>query len=91
MESMTITDAIRLCEVVLRGEITYPELEQRWPDLPSDPLLRRVREDLFDAVEHTPGDPTTGAVDIPKWKTQPEYDDVRLALRHLRAHRDAES
>jgi hypothetical protein len=74
---------VSLCEQVLSGDMTIDDLDQAWPAPVGNPSLARLREALEDGIEHAPVDPQ-GGVNVERWQTMPEYDDIEFYLQTLR-------
>jgi hypothetical protein len=79
---------IALLEQALAGDLLLRDLESVWPSAAaSNPLLRRIRDDLEFALEHVPlSREAQQQVDLTAWRQMPEYGDIRLALNYLRSH-----
>lgn len=84
MAELSTRDVIDLLERASRAEITLGDLDELWPEEPTDPLLAEIRRDLEFALEHMPGWWRKPGVDLRSWQAMPEYEDIQIRIKHLR-------
>jgi hypothetical protein len=82
---VTLAQALEFCERALRIEITLEEAKRLWPEVPTDPYLASVREDLVFGLEHVPASRAHPRGDPDRWRKMPEYDDLSARVTELRS------
>jgi hypothetical protein len=78
-----------LCDGALNGTVSLDQLNHDWPCRAADgSYWEKLRDDLEDAITHTPGTWCAGKVDTESWRKSYEYVVVYFHRELLRSNVD---
>lgn len=81
--------AVALCDGALDATMSLEQLNRDWPCQADDgSYWQKLRDDLEDAITHTPGTWFAGKVDTESWRKSYEYVVIYLHRELLRSNVD---